>query len=106
MKVIFPLIITLFSIHSHAETFSADTSKVERIFASTEGSIAVRLNGGFPQANADKQCPGNNGWAGIVVSDGVIKSTIIAAKASGQTLTVVTNGCEGDWLKINNLYLN
>ncbi|CAK3815776.1 MULTISPECIES: hypothetical protein [Vibrio] len=105
MKVIFLLIITLFSVHSYATTLSVDSGKVERIFASTEGSIAVSINGGFPQANADKQCPGNNGWAGINVSDGVIKSTIIAAKASGQTLTVVTGGCEDSWLKIKHLYL-
>lgn len=106
MRLFFLFITTLFSVHSYAAALSADTGTVERVFASTEGSIAVRLNGGFPQANADNQCPGNNGWAGIQVSDGVIKSTIIAAKASGQTLTVITNGCEDGWLKIKHLYLN
>ncbi|PNQ53596.1 hypothetical protein C1141_20435, partial [Vibrio agarivorans] len=88
-----------------SSSFSTDSNQVHRVYVTPDGAIALQLKGGFPRANEAKQCPGNNGWAGLRTGDPVLKSVIIAAKSSGQSLTVTTLGCEGAWIKILNLYL-
>ncbi|WP_104401911.1 hypothetical protein [Vibrio penaeicida] len=96
----------LFFGSANATPYSQDTNTVGKIFANPNGAIALQLNGGFPNAIRSNQCPGNNGWAGVATSDGVIKSMILTAKASGHKLTVTIQGCEGGWFKIKDLYLN
>ena len=89
-----------------APSYSKDSNQVHRVYVTPDGAIALQLKGGFPKANEAKQCPGNKGWAGLRIADPILKSVIIAAKSSGQRLTVTTQGCEGAWIKILDLYLN
>jgi len=86
--------------------YSSDTGKVTRVFVNPAGAIAVQIEGGFQHAVADEQCVSNNGWAGHGNADSVLKSAILAAKASGQSITVTTEGCNGGWFKIKDLYIN
>jgi hypothetical protein len=54
----------------------------------------------YVNAVASNQCPSNNGWAGHAEADPVLKSAILAAKASGIQVTVTIDGCLGRWFKI------
>ncbi|TRY33403.1 hypothetical protein [Aliiglaciecola sp. M165] len=103
MKIILFLSL-LFSFHVYA-SYSQDSGIVSQVYVNPNGSIALKLESGFPNALSSNQCENNNGWAGLSASDPVVKSVIIAAKTSGQTLKVTIEGCEGRWFKIKDLYL-
>ncbi|MDW6005373.1 hypothetical protein [Vibrio mangrovi] len=94
-----------FSTYGNAASYSQDTGSVSQVYVSPSGSIALLLQGGYPNAVSSRQCPSSNGWAGVSNADGAFKSVILAAKTSGQKLTVTINGCEGGWFKIQDLYL-
>ncbi len=100
------LLSSLFISHNIWAEHSFDTGQVARIYATPQGAIALKLNGGFPNAIKTDQCPINNGWAGLNTSEPVLQSVIIAAKSSGQPLTVSIKGCEGKWFKIREIYMN
>ncbi|PAJ71624.1 hypothetical protein CJF42_25735 [Pseudoalteromonas sp. NBT06-2] len=100
------LLAVLLAFSGGALAYSQDTEGVSRVFVTPQGSIALQLKGGFPKAIETNQCQTNNGWAGLKTSDPVLKSVIIAAKSSGQKLTVTIEGCEGTWFKIKDLYMN
>lgn len=87
---------------------SEDTGEVSRVFVNPQGAIALKLKNGFLNAEKSNQCSATNrnGWAGLSNADPVLKSVIIAAKSSSQTLTVTIEGCNGGWYKIKDLYLN
>ena len=106
MKNLF-VVIGLFLMSSKAFAgYSQDSGEVTRVYVTPHGAIAFQLKNGFPNANSTNQCPGNNGWAGLSTSDSVLKTVIITAKSSGQTLTVALEGCNGDWFKIKSIFLN
>ncbi len=100
------MVVSLFlSLSINAANYSQDTGTVSKVYVSPSGSIALLLNNGYPNAVSSGQCAGSNGWAGVTNADGAFKSVILAAKTSGQKLTVTINGCEGGWFKIQDLYL-
>ena len=84
---------------------STDTGKVSKFYTNEAGYVAVQLNGGFPNANAANECNGNGGWAGTYNGDNMLKSTLLSASASGATISLVTSGCVGAWLKVNSIYV-
>ena len=96
----------LLLISNMAMAYSTDTGVVKRVFVNPDGLIAFQIEGGFTDAIADGQCPSNNGWAGHNNADSLLKSAILAAKVGGLSVTVTTQGCEGSWLKIKDMYVN
>jgi len=96
----------LISLSSLSFGYSQDAGIVTRVFVSSGGEIAIQIEGGFKDSIADGQCASNNGWAGHSSADPVLKAAILAAKASGQSLTVTTEGCNGAWFKVKDLYIN
>lgn len=109
MKILTLLLFTFVGLSNGANSasYSEDTDVVTQVYANPAGSIALRLKDGFSAANKAQQCPGNNGFAGLSGDDvaPIIKSIILAAKVSGQPLTVITEGCNGSWLKILSVHL-
>ncbi|MCU7796537.1 MAG: hypothetical protein KZQ75_05350 [Candidatus Thiodiazotropha sp. (ex Myrtea spinifera)] len=91
-----------------AQTYSQDTGTIKRLYASQSGAVAILLDGGFINGNADGQCPTNKGWAGNHAPDPFMKSVLLAAKTSRQKVTVTLQGCApgGGWFKITDVYLN
>lgn len=89
---------------------SLDTGKVKVFYASGAGAIGVILDSGYPNAQSSGQCVTANdgGWGGSTTADPILKSTLLAAKASQQSVTIVIQGCEmgGNWYKITDVYVN
>lgn len=104
MKYLGVALLVFFSSLSYG--YSSDSGKVTRVFATAGGAFAVQIKGGFHNAIANSECVTNNGWAGHSSADPVLKSGILAAKASNQSITVITEGCNGSWLKIRSIYIN
>lgn len=100
------LVTTLLTLSATCYGYTADFGKISRIYVTPAGSIALQLDNGFPNANSNNECPSNNGWAGLTETDPVMKSAIIAAKTSGQSVLVNLEGCVGRWLRIKEMYLN
>ncbi|KDM92374.1 hypothetical protein [Photobacterium galatheae] len=102
-----PLILcALFSLNTFAATYSQDRGIISTVYVNPEGAIALKLQDGFPKAKGDNQCPNANGWAGLKMADNVIKSAILAAKTANLRVMVTIEGCEGDWFKVKDIYLN
>lgn len=81
----------------------ADTGKIVETYFYPDGVVALRLDGGLPQANVVNNCgtPGNQ-WAAVPASaSSSIKGGILAAKISGSTVAIYTlGGCVGGMIKI------
>lgn len=109
MKIKNLLFFCLLPVMANAQTYSQDTGKVSELYVSSSGSFAIKLDGGFVQADADNQCStvGSTGWAGHAAADPLLKSAVLTAKTSGQTVTVTIQGCEasGGWFKLMDLYV-
>ncbi len=87
---------------------AADTGVIVEVYAHPNGWMALRLDNGLPNANAQNNCgTTGNEWAGVEVSaDPSIKSAILMAKAAGSTVTLVTLGnCAGGWIKIEAMHI-
>jgi hypothetical protein len=86
-----------------------DTGVIADLYTSNGGYMAVWLNGGYPTAVSGSECPSSNGWAGVspdpVNKD--IKAVLMMAKAMGQQVKIVIDGCEagGAWFKIAHVYV-
>jgi len=86
--------------------YSSDTGKITTLFTNTGGAVAIQLDGGFPHAVADGQCPAANVYAGFTTADPMIKSALLAAKATGTTITVIITGCaNGGWFGLHDIYM-
>ncbi len=94
----------------NAQTYSQDSGTITSMYVSQAGSVAVKLDGGFPNASSQNQCAtaNTNGWSGNSSADPVLKSALLAAKSSKQPVVVTTLGCEGGgtWYKIIDIYIN
>jgi len=100
------LVTTLLTLSATCYGYTTDSGKISRVYVNPKGAIALQLDNGFPNANSNNECPSNHGWAGLAETDPVMKSAILAAKASGQSITVRLEGCIGVWIKIMDMYLN
>jgi len=94
-------------------TFSAsqyvqDSGRIEKIYLAGESTIAVRLDGGFPNATATGTCPTASYWAGKLTAEKSLIASLMSAKASGQKVTMGISGCDGNggWFRISDLYLS
>ncbi|MCM5509747.1 MULTISPECIES: hypothetical protein [Vibrio] len=93
----------LASVSSFAFATATDYGEISKLYTNNQGHIAIQLNRGFPKADELNTCSNHSGWAGLHSPDPTIKELLVAAKSSNQDITIVTNGCEGDWLKIYSL---
>ena len=93
---------------SAAPPWSSDTGKIATLFTTTSGAMAITLDGGFPHAASEGQCPTANSFAGFATADPSIKSALLAAKAAGSSVTVITVGCAsgGGWYGLAQVYVN
>src|SRR5687768_13759568 len=86
---------------------STDSGLITKMYSNNGGYLAVFLNNGYP--NAVNECPGANGWAGVNgdPANKDIKATLMLAKAMGQQVEIVVDGCEagGAWYKIAHVYV-
>lgn len=90
----------------------SDTGKVIEIYAHPDGQMALKLNNGLPNSNRVNSC-GYTGeireqFAGVEsTDDNSIKSTMLAAKATGSEVIVVTFGkcLPGGWIKIEAIHM-
>ena len=103
------LLSNLFFIH-HAIAAS-DKGHISVYFASGSGNVAIQLDHSFPNAIAAGECPTADGsaYAGVSAAvDPILKSTILAAKASDSEVTIITEGCEvgGGWYKLKDMYIH
>lgn len=89
--------------------YTHDSGVISNFYVEPGGAIAIKLAGGFPKSKANNECPGFNGWAGIVNADPILKSAILAAKVSSAQVTVTLHSCAAGaskWLGIHNIYIN
>ena len=105
LKKIITILLTASTSTAIAADYSQDTGIITKLYASAYGGIAVQIDTGFVDAITDNQCPTNNGWAGNNSADSVLKSAILAAKTTGEPITITTLGCDGGWIKIVDVYL-
>ncbi|WP_330961515.1 hypothetical protein [Photobacterium sp. 53610] len=105
MKKLSILLCSLLSLNSFAANYSQDNDVISKVYVNPEGAIALQLQNGFPRAKGDNQCPKSNGWAGLRVADSAIQSAILAAKTASLRVTVTIEGCEGNWFKVKDIYL-
>ncbi len=96
----------MFCAAAHAGA-SSDTGVLTMFYVDASGSVAIQLDGGFPGAVAAGQCATYNGAAGNTTADPALKATLLTAKATGQTIQIITQGCDagGAWLKVVAAYL-
>ncbi len=78
---------------------------IKTLFGSANGEVALKLNEGFPQEVINSECPGTNGFAGNKNPDPFLKSLLLSAYVSKSNVRLSISGCDGSWLKINNVYL-
>ena len=105
MRVVL-LIVTMALCTAARAGYSQDSGRITQLFMSTEGAVAVTLDVGFANAIATRQCPVNDGyWAGIIAADPLFKAVLLSAKSKGSTVVITTEGCEGNWFKIIDIYV-
>jgi len=102
MKNLLVLFVVIFS--NMAFSATTDVGTVSQVYVSYAGHIAVKLNEGIPNITAAGECSGAT-WVGRYTADPVMKSVLIAAKASGAKVTVSASGCEGGWAKLLGVYM-
>ncbi|OZG72361.1 hypothetical protein BTA51_16660 [Hahella sp. CCB-MM4] len=104
MRKLFTLMLILFSPFSFS---ASDTGIIAELYVDEGGSIAIKLDNGFPNATSDNTCSSNNGWAGNTTADPALKSALLAAKAAKSPVTVSMNGCDasGAWIKVHAVYV-
>jgi hypothetical protein len=87
--------------------YAQDSGKIVELYANDQGSIAIRLDGGFPNSVSSSQCPTSNGWAGNGTANNSLKAALMTAKATGSNVLLTTQGCDagGAWLKVVDIYV-
>ena len=96
--------VTIFSSIAYA---TEDYGKIEKIYITQSGSIALKLFDGFPNADAASECPTNIGWAGNLNADPSMIASLLSAKASSTNVSLVITGCDNNdkWFKITAVYI-
>jgi hypothetical protein len=86
---------------------SQDSGHITQLYVSDSGTIAILLDGGFPNSVAASQCPTANGFAGSTTANNSLKAALMTAKATGSAVAVTTQGCDanGGWIKITEVYI-
>lgn len=101
------LLFAISTLSGHINAATQDTGNINRLFVDGGGSVGITLNSGYPNSKNAGECPGSNGFAGVSGSaPDILRSTLLAAKAADQSITVIISGCLGGWYKINEVYVN
>lgn len=113
MRIIFAMKRTILAgliVCGSAHAITYDTGKVLEVYTQYDGMMAVKLEGGVPNANAVNSCghTSANGpqWAGVESSaHDSIRSALLAAKTTDTSVNLVVNGeCMGTKVKIFAVY--
>jgi|GEM_PF-2982912 hypothetical protein len=107
-KLLCAVMLTLLSAHSFANANFSATGKIIELYASESGGIAIRLDTHKNyESQAKTGCPNYNGWTGNINADPILKSALLAAKASKATVRISVRGCEagGAWAKAVSVYI-
>src|SRR4051812_20798986 len=96
-------IVTL--IPAMAQTATQDTGKIVQLYTSPSESVAIRLDGGFPNAVRSFTGCQSAVWAGFVGSKSAMTAALLSAQASGGQVTIAINGCLGAWFNILDIYV-
>ncbi|WP_370978418.1 hypothetical protein [Agaribacterium sp. ZY112] len=91
----------LLSLNSHSYTQATGT--IKEIYIDKNGAVALKLNEGFSSSVVSAECSTYNGYAGIRDSEPAMKSLLLAAYAAKATIKLGITGCDGNWLKINDV---
>ena len=82
---------------------STDTGKIKRLYTDEYGNVAIALDNNMENAFANGECPNANTWAGVNQMNINMLETIILAQSLNSTVTIVTSGCESNWLKLTSI---
>lgn len=89
---------------------ASDEGVITQLYTDSSGSLAVKLDGGFPNSVAANECStaSGNGWAGVAPAiNSALKAALLAAKTSQSPVSLSITGCEagGAWLRITAVYV-
>ena len=94
---------------SHA-ALTGDVIEIQQVYVSSTGEFAIEATAIIANASADRDCASGATWAkswagfGSTASDRMV-SVILSAHAQNKRINISTNGCEGAWHKIVNVYI-
>ena len=105
MKKILVIMTLVVSFSCYAAT---DTGVISQLYVDQNGNVGLQLDNGFPNAVSAGDCPSNNGFAGITVSNNILKSALLSAKATQSSVTLSFSGCtnNGNWLNVFSVYVH
>ncbi|WP_102796420.1 hypothetical protein [Bowmanella denitrificans] len=100
-------VIALFFVPFMTWAGSNDEGIISTLYVDEWRQVGIKLQGGFPNAEANKECESYNGYAGTDADAPELKAALLAAKASQSIVRVSVSGCasSGSWLKISAVYI-
>jgi hypothetical protein len=87
---------------------NSDSGRVTELYLHPDGQMAVKLDGGLPNSSKDTTCNTKKlEWAGVASTvDVSLKKALLSAKSDGATIILITKGrCIGNWIQIEELYI-
>ena len=87
---------------------AVDDGKINNMFSTDTGAVAISLTGGTPNANSENSsCLYGSSWSGFMVTEQskMMGSMLMMAYASQKNIRIITSGCVGSWHKITNVYV-
>ena len=103
------VILSAFASTSYAAV-TGDVVEIQQVYATSAGEFAIEATAIIGNASADRDCASGATWAkswagfGSTASDRIV-SVILSAHAQGKKIHISTNGCEGAWHRIVNVYI-
>src|SRR3954454_18860071 len=88
-----------------AQTYTQDTGKIVQLYTSPSEALAIRLDGGFPNAKRSFTSCQSAIWAGFAGPKSAMTMALLSAQASGGQVTIAINGCMGAWFNILDIYV-
>ena len=82
-----------------SSAYEQQTARIDEIYFHENGSIALKLDGGFSDA-MKAECESFNGYAGSRTADDILKAFLLAQYAAEKEVKLGVDGCDGAWLKI------
>ena len=110
-KIYFPILLSIIIVSTNSVSAkSTDVITINEIFVNSEGRVAIKTNEPVINANTEFDCKPNATWdeyyigIGTTANDRLV-AIIMQAYSMGKQLRVTTDGCEGDWHKIEAIYI-
>ncbi len=103
------VMLSAFASTSHA-ALTGDVIEIQQVYVGSTGEFAIEATAIIANASADRDCASGATWAkswagfGSTASDRMV-SVILSAHAQNKRVNISTNGCEGSWHRIVNVYI-